>query len=231
MNSLLSQDPVNPERHPQESSRAYRAFCLYRDLGPDRSLDRAWASFRAAQSKDRGSSRHPGYWGKWCHQFDWVARADAYDDSIEQQRIAAAAEQRRKLEEDHFQFRIHLIQQNQKLIRILDAALEKNAVTPSMEVTRVQSDEATGTVVTSKYRPPNLTGMAALLNARNGLLTQATAGIPDAQTDRKQIDRVVWIKDAPSAKHGPPASGQSNSQPTIELDADPNDLEEDDEAA
>jgi len=62
------------ERLDNESSKAYRAFCVYRDLGPDRSIDKAMA---AVGQKNRRT------WGEWCSKYNWVERAAAYDSYLE----------------------------------------------------------------------------------------------------------------------------------------------------
>lgn len=49
------------ERQPRESSKAYAAFCVYRDLGPERSLE------KVRQNLDKPRSR------KWLG--DWSVKA------------------------------------------------------------------------------------------------------------------------------------------------------------
>lgn len=71
------------ERQDGESSRAYQAFVVYRDLGPERSIDKAIA----AAGKARGNR---GHWQRWSSAFRWVDRAAAWDD--EQDRIKRAAQ-------------------------------------------------------------------------------------------------------------------------------------------
>ena len=65
-----------------ESSRAFAAFCVYRDLPPmERSLDKAYTL-----SKNDGTNavqkRYTanGTWQGWSTQYDWVNRAKAFDD-------------------------------------------------------------------------------------------------------------------------------------------------------
>mgnify|MGYP001060969943 CR=1 FL=1 len=65
------------ERLKGESSKAYHAFCIYRDLGPDRSIDKAMAQ---AGKKNRRT------WADWSRTFNWVERAQAYDDYVEQEK-------------------------------------------------------------------------------------------------------------------------------------------------
>ena len=64
------------ERQKDESSKAYAAFCVYRDLGPDRSLEKT----REILGKSAGYTR---WMQTWSSKYDWVTRAQAYDDYIE----------------------------------------------------------------------------------------------------------------------------------------------------
>ena len=64
------------ERQPDERSKAYAAFCVYRDLGPDRSLEKT----RQKLGKSAGYTR---WMHTWSSKYDWVTRAQAYDDYME----------------------------------------------------------------------------------------------------------------------------------------------------
>jgi len=64
------------ERQKDESSKAYAAFCVYRDLGPERSLDKALSE----ANKKPTNRRH---WSRWMEKYRWYERAQAYDDYIE----------------------------------------------------------------------------------------------------------------------------------------------------
>ncbi len=67
------------ERQNNEKSKAYAAFCVYRDLGPDRSLEKT----REILGKSAGYTR---WMHTWSSKYDWVARAQAYDDYIEKKK-------------------------------------------------------------------------------------------------------------------------------------------------
>ena len=64
------------ERQKDESNKAYHIFCIYRNLGPDRSLEKT----REILGKSAGYTR---WMQTWSSQYDWVTRAQAYDDYIE----------------------------------------------------------------------------------------------------------------------------------------------------
>jgi len=63
-----------------ESSTAFSAFCVYRDLKADRNIRRAIESVE----KDKGvSERKYRVWRSWAAQFRWRERAADYDRYIE----------------------------------------------------------------------------------------------------------------------------------------------------
>lgn len=64
------------ERQTGESTRAYEAFCVYRDMGAGRSLSKTWQSL----GKSKGTIT------PWSSKYDWPQRAAAWD--AEQDRIA-----------------------------------------------------------------------------------------------------------------------------------------------
>lgn len=64
------------DRLPNETTKAYNAFSVYRDLGPDRSLAKAAEIFY-------GARKNLAQLGLWSRRYDWVARARAYDDHLE----------------------------------------------------------------------------------------------------------------------------------------------------
>jgi len=63
------------DRLPNESAKAYSAFCAYRDYGPNRSLE------NIRQIMDKPPSRN--WLGKWSSKYNWVERVKAYDDYME----------------------------------------------------------------------------------------------------------------------------------------------------
>jgi len=69
-------------QQPNETEEAYTAFCLYRDLGPRRTIDLA---YRQQLSNNRATKitememRASGRWTHWSVIHDWRRRALAYD--------------------------------------------------------------------------------------------------------------------------------------------------------
>lgn len=71
---------MNPwERQTNETSRAYEAFAIYRDMGADRSL--------AKVGRELGKSK--AQMEKWSKKYSWVARAEAWD--LEEDRLIRVA--------------------------------------------------------------------------------------------------------------------------------------------
>lgn len=64
------------DRQEGESAKNFEAFCIYRDLGPDRSCPQVAEKL----------SKSVGLMARWCRLYDWVNRAAAWD--AEQDRIA-----------------------------------------------------------------------------------------------------------------------------------------------
>src|ERR1700680_1332931 len=106
MSSPIRQIPPGSERLPKESIRAYRAFCIYRNLGAARSLDKAWRCFQADRGKDPASARRPGHWTGWSTKFDWVERTQTYDDLLDEERRITDAAQRQELQQRRAKFAI-----------------------------------------------------------------------------------------------------------------------------
>jgi len=69
------------ERQPGETSKAYAAFCIYRDLGLERTLNNVRKKF--AENGKRISVK---FLGRWSSKYNWVARCEAYDDYLERKK-------------------------------------------------------------------------------------------------------------------------------------------------
>ena len=61
---------------PDEPITAYRRFLIYRDLGPGRSLEKA---YRATKGNLAQGKKPTGAWTSDSTDFDWVNRATAWD--------------------------------------------------------------------------------------------------------------------------------------------------------
>jgi hypothetical protein len=77
------------EQLPGESSKAYAAFCLYRDQGLNRSIEatsRAYHGHSAPLGRETPTGRRRGASGqirRWAQRWNWSARARAWDQELE----------------------------------------------------------------------------------------------------------------------------------------------------
>lgn len=96
--SIPTSPPAIPkpwERQEGEGSKAWRAFCIYRDLGEERTVSKV---------VDRLEGKTIGYMRVlqgWSSRWGWVARARAYDDHLEAQERKAWEDQRLKMTRRH----------------------------------------------------------------------------------------------------------------------------------
>jgi len=86
------------EHQPGESSRAFAAFCAYRDLGPFRSLRAAAEAFYG-----RLSASVVRQLQTWSGTFKWVERSDAWDRYLDAEARQAKVKAQREMAERHAQ--------------------------------------------------------------------------------------------------------------------------------
>jgi hypothetical protein len=79
------------ERRSHESSKSFRHFCIYRDMGPGRSLAKA-----AGESGVR-----VGLLERFSAKWEWVARVTAYDDELDRQKRESNEAERRSMADRH----------------------------------------------------------------------------------------------------------------------------------
>ena len=73
-------DPWEKQEH--ETSKAYAAFCAYRDMGTDRSLAKQAASVNSELRGDSLAAKVRQL-TKWSSKYGWVVRVEAYDVYLE----------------------------------------------------------------------------------------------------------------------------------------------------
>jgi hypothetical protein len=94
--AMSEPSPAPWEQQPEETPRAYTAFCVFRDLGPRRTLAAAAAAYyqRTADSLERQVD-------KWSSAFRWVERAAAWDRHLDAEGRAAQEAARKEMAERH----------------------------------------------------------------------------------------------------------------------------------
>lgn len=106
------------DRVPGETSRAYEAFCAFRDAGPSRKMDKVWRAFEAEHGRVVPEHRRcASSWWEWYRRFDWKARAEKYDGFLElNSRRLRESQHREKVE-------AHLERQRQISVAVQNVAL------------------------------------------------------------------------------------------------------------
>lgn len=100
------------ERQPGETSRAYSYFVKYRDLGPERSMDklRKYLGVKVSQTRlEQLSVKH-----------NWVERARAYDDYIERRKREEKEKAILEMAERHARIAVAFQQKIVERLRELD---------------------------------------------------------------------------------------------------------------
>jgi hypothetical protein len=95
------------DRLPGESPKAYRAFCVYRDLGPGRCLDQASRSYHQRQRAEADGTqpgrqpRASGTIRRWAERWNWSVRAMAWDQELEQVKRKKQVEEVEEMAQRH----------------------------------------------------------------------------------------------------------------------------------
>ncbi|MCI0348693.1 MAG: hypothetical protein L0Z53_04645 [Acidobacteriales bacterium] len=111
-------------RREDESSKAFKAFCAYRDLGAVRSIAKAYSTARGSKGDRKGII--PSRWRTWATQYEWVNRAREYDLHLE---LKARAEREQEHHQELQDFRERqkklAIATTQSTLRLLELANRK----------------------------------------------------------------------------------------------------------
>jgi len=152
------------DRQPHETSRSYELFCVYRNLGPERSLAKARESAEGIPSVARLKvlSR------KW----NWVERCQKYDDYLEHQDRLRQEKERHQMRERHAKIAVlgqniavkglekllARVQEDEKavapadLTRLFDTSVKVERLSRG-EPTEIEKSEHTGSLdIEAKYR-------------------------------------------------------------------------------
>ena len=91
-------DPWEKQEH--ETSKAYAAFCAYRDMGTDRSLVKI-IPILYGQNNDYKARSKQGQISAWSSKYGWVARVEAYDVYLEENVRRESEAAIKKMAHDH----------------------------------------------------------------------------------------------------------------------------------
>lgn len=125
------------ERQEGESTKAFEAFKIYRDLGHERSLQKAAELYYGHAGSVRQAQR-------WSKKFAWVERAQSWDDWYEMIRREAVEEHLRAQAEDHGRREAALKDRALGVREVAMSQAEKMLAWPLTEQRRVdEGDEIT----------------------------------------------------------------------------------------
>jgi len=80
------------KRLPSDTDKSFEAFCIYRDMGANRSLK------AVAEKLDKSDT----IIGRWSTQHDWVNRVADYDTSMDAKSLDKQAERQEKIKDNAF---------------------------------------------------------------------------------------------------------------------------------
>lgn len=165
------------DKHPwaqqaNETAQAYAAFCTYRDLAAERSID---AVARQLSGHRESTKRAPGRLKKWSVAHDWAARARAWDQHQARVRQAAAEAAERASAERWVRRRDELLEREYTVGKQLLDQAYAYSLFPAFET----SKEADGKTTKVTALPPATARSAASI-AREG-----------AELARGAIDRAL----------------------------------------
>lgn len=106
------------EQQPGESSKAFEAFATYRNLGPERSIQ------KTSQKLSKNMTTLKG----WSRKWSWVERSRAYDREMDKQAHAQAVREVRQMTNRHIRIAMNL---QAKALRALET-MDEEQLTPKM---------------------------------------------------------------------------------------------------
>lgn len=156
------------ERQPEETSKPFEAFCVYRDMGPGRSLSQVAEKLSKSETLI----------ARWSGTYDWVERAAEWDS--EQDRIARKAQ----LDE--------IIKMRKRHAKIAERALEKvaEAIENIQPIGMKDSDVARLMEAASKLERISRGDVGDVVEERDGgeAINPVTIYIPDNNRSRAKDD-------------------------------------------
>jgi len=154
------------ERLTGESGAAYSAFCVYRDMGADRSIKKAVES---TEGDEAVRFKRYRVWRNWAVQYRWKERSADYDKYVEKLK---QAELRKTIEaqgEKHREVTGKMLDVvKQKLDTMNPADLTHGAITEWVQTAIKAEREAAG-LVTSNGKPEQKQGEFNFVSDFQGL--------------------------------------------------------------
>jgi len=112
----MTPTPKEYDRQPHDTDKSWAAFCVYRDMGLERSLEKV-----AEKHRQNGARTTLRYLQTWSAKHLWVKRCRAFDaDESQSQSIALQKERlkaRIRIEQDAERYRIRLANRANSMIQ------------------------------------------------------------------------------------------------------------------
>ena len=146
------------DRETDESAKAFEGWTIYRDLGAERSLQKASEMYY-------GHGGNVGQFERWSRRYGWVARARAFDDEREMIRRSAIEDHLKTQAEDHAAREARI---QERMLEIREQAAEQSLMMlqyPLTEQYIVREDEE-GNKITYVLRPSRWSKATAVQLAR-----------------------------------------------------------------
>ncbi len=83
----------NWNKQKKETAKAFEAFCVYRNMGLERTLE------KTADELNKNISLI----NKWSSKFEWIERTSAYDEYLEEKKLEQQEKEISKMNERHIQ--------------------------------------------------------------------------------------------------------------------------------
>jgi hypothetical protein len=173
-NTTFDKNNLSYERMPGEPPKAFHAFRIYRDLGPDRTLE----NVRISLGKSSGYSRQLAY---WSGDYEWVERAGLYDGHLDKQSRKEAEKSLKGWEEA----RQRSLQENMEDAARMREKLRLMLEWPiSKEVVKDYNGRPVTIIMPMKWTAASIaTWMKTIAELEAATIAEAMAGAEDANFD------------------------------------------------
>jgi hypothetical protein len=158
------------DRETDESAKAFEAWTVYRDLGAERSLQKASEMYY-------GHGANVGQFERWSRRYGWVERARAFDDEREMIRRSAIEDHLQSRAEDHAAREARI---QERILEIREQAAEQSLRMLQYPLTEqhIVSEDEEGNKITYVLRPSRWSKATAVQLARLASNAQTDAESP-----------------------------------------------------
>jgi hypothetical protein len=172
---------------PEETSRQYAAFCLYRDMGPERSI-----SDVANVWSDSGATSRLN---EWSSKYNWVDRASSYDEHIDEIKRARNEEAIIEMSARHVKYSIQVQEKAIEALRLINPEELKPNEFIKWLLEAVKIERLSLGVPTENIKQEN-----EVKEVRNDAITKESLEKPEVRKKANQLIRA--IADSQSSSDG-----------------------------